>query len=79
MLDQPFWAERAYELGVSPKPIPAGQLSVDRVAKAIDTSRPIAPCDGALRRSAYTFAARMVSDAAFSFSNSMSHASGRAT
>jgi sterol 3beta-glucosyltransferase len=37
MLDQPFWAERAYELGVSPKPFRAGQLSVDRVARAIDT------------------------------------------
>jgi sterol 3beta-glucosyltransferase len=37
MLDQPFWAERAYELGVCPKPFRAGQLSVDRVAGAIDT------------------------------------------
>ena len=35
MLDQPFWAERAYELGVSPKPFRAGQLSVDRIAQAI--------------------------------------------
>ncbi len=37
MLDQPFWAERAYELGVSPKPFHARQLSVDRIAKSIDT------------------------------------------
>ena len=35
MLDQPFWAERAYELGVSPKPFRTKQLSADRAAAAI--------------------------------------------
>jgi sterol 3beta-glucosyltransferase len=34
-LDQPFWAQRVYELGVSPKPIPLKRLSADRLAAAI--------------------------------------------
>lgn len=35
MGDQPFWAQRVYELGVSPKPIPLRRLTVDRLADAI--------------------------------------------
>jgi UDP:flavonoid glycosyltransferase YjiC (YdhE family) len=34
--DQPFWARRAYALGVSPPPLPRQQLSVERLAQAID-------------------------------------------
>jgi sterol 3beta-glucosyltransferase len=35
MLDQPFWAHTAFELGVSPQPVRASGLSVDRVAGAL--------------------------------------------
>ena len=78
MLDQPFWAERAYELGVSPKPFRAGQLSVDRVAQAIhqvSTDRSMQRCR---RKSRHKFAAKTASDASSSFSSSMSRASGGA-
>lgn len=33
--DQPFWAYRAAQLGVSPKPIPRKELTVERLAAAI--------------------------------------------
>ena len=33
--DQPFWAQRVYELGVGPKPIARKALSVERLAEAI--------------------------------------------
>jgi len=33
--DQPFWADRVYRLGVSPKPIPRNKLSAKRLAEAI--------------------------------------------
>jgi UDP:flavonoid glycosyltransferase YjiC (YdhE family) len=33
--DQPFWGDRATQLGVSPQPIPKKQLSADRLANAI--------------------------------------------
>jgi UDP:flavonoid glycosyltransferase YjiC (YdhE family) len=33
--DQPFWAQRVYELGVGPKPIPRQRLTVDRLAESI--------------------------------------------
>ncbi len=33
--DKPFWAQRAYELGVAPKPIPWKQLSSGNLAEAI--------------------------------------------
>jgi UDP:flavonoid glycosyltransferase YjiC (YdhE family) len=34
--DQPFWARRAYELGVGPKPIPRRRLTVDNLTQAIE-------------------------------------------
>ncbi|MFO1430233.1 MAG: glycosyltransferase [Candidatus Competibacteraceae bacterium] len=37
MMDQPFWAQRVYDLGVSPRPIPRGKLTVERFATAIGT------------------------------------------
>lgn len=33
--DQPFWGMRAYELGVSPRPIPRRRLAADRLAAAL--------------------------------------------
>jgi UDP:flavonoid glycosyltransferase YjiC (YdhE family) len=33
--DQPFWAHRLHELGVSPPPIPRKQLAADRLAAAL--------------------------------------------
>ncbi len=33
--DQPFWGRRVAALGVGPEPIPRGQLSVERLAQAI--------------------------------------------
>jgi UDP:flavonoid glycosyltransferase YjiC (YdhE family) len=35
MGDQPFWAQRVYELGVGTRPIPRRHLTVDRLAEAI--------------------------------------------
>ena len=35
--DQPFWGERVFRLGAGPKPIPRRQLTVERLAAAIDT------------------------------------------
>ncbi len=46
--DQPFWAQRVYELGVSPQPIPRKQLSAERLAAAIQT----ATTDSAMQRRA---------------------------
>jgi UDP:flavonoid glycosyltransferase YjiC (YdhE family) len=34
-LDQPFWGQRLYELGVATKPIPRGKLTADKLAVAI--------------------------------------------
>ena len=34
-LDQPFWGQRLYEMGVGTKPIPRGKLTVDKLAAAI--------------------------------------------
>jgi UDP:flavonoid glycosyltransferase YjiC (YdhE family) len=34
--DQPFWAQRVFELGVGPKPIPLKKLTVDRLSQAIE-------------------------------------------
>lgn len=34
--DQPFWGQRVYELGAGPKPIPRKQLTIERLAVAID-------------------------------------------
>jgi polyketide synthase PksN len=36
MLDQPFWGERAYQLGVCPKPVSYRELSVPRLMKALE-------------------------------------------
>lgn len=36
--EQPFWAQRVYELGVGPKPIPRQRLSAERLAAAISTA-----------------------------------------
>jgi sterol 3beta-glucosyltransferase len=33
--DQPFWARRVYQLGVSPKPIPRQKLTAEKLAQAI--------------------------------------------
>jgi len=33
--DQPLWAQRVYELGVGPKPIPRRRLTVERLAESI--------------------------------------------
>ena len=33
--DQPFWAQRVYELGVGPRPITRQRLTVDRLAESI--------------------------------------------
>jgi UDP:flavonoid glycosyltransferase YjiC (YdhE family) len=33
--DQPFWAHRLLQLGVSPAPIPKSSLTVDKLAEAI--------------------------------------------
>ncbi len=35
--DQPFWGQRVAELGVGPDPIPRKKLTVERLAKAIQT------------------------------------------
>jgi len=34
--DQPFWGDRAAQLGVSPKPIPKQRLSAERLARGIE-------------------------------------------
>ncbi|MBA2682007.1 MAG: glycosyltransferase family 1 protein [Ktedonobacteraceae bacterium] len=34
--DQPFWGQRAYELGVGPKPIPQRHLNADNLTQALD-------------------------------------------
>ena len=36
IVDQPFWGKRVKALGVGPEPIPAKQLTADRLAAAID-------------------------------------------
>jgi sterol 3beta-glucosyltransferase len=36
--DQPFWGQRVVDLGVGPAPIPRKQLTVDRLAQAIQTA-----------------------------------------
>lgn len=35
LLDQPFWADRLHRLGVAPRPLPLGRLTVDRLADAL--------------------------------------------
>lgn len=36
--DQPFWARRLHELGISPATLPRPKLTADRLARAIDTA-----------------------------------------
>jgi UDP:flavonoid glycosyltransferase YjiC (YdhE family) len=38
LADQPFWAWRLHRLGVAPRPIPFQQLTVEQLAKAINTA-----------------------------------------
>ncbi|MER8042137.1 glycosyltransferase [Streptomyces sp. NPDC094032] len=37
MADQPFWAQRLYELGVAPRPVPFQDLTAEALATAITT------------------------------------------
>lgn len=37
-LEQPYWAQRLYELGVSPRPFPINRITPQRVAAAIDVA-----------------------------------------
>jgi UDP:flavonoid glycosyltransferase YjiC (YdhE family) len=53
--DQPFWAQRVYELGVAPRPIPRKRLSAERLASAIR----IATTDRDLRQRAATLGERI--------------------
>jgi len=36
MSDQPFWAKRCYQLGVSPRPLPRKKLSAHRLTRSIE-------------------------------------------
>jgi UDP:flavonoid glycosyltransferase YjiC (YdhE family) len=36
MSDQPFWAKRCYQLGVSPRPLPRKKLSANRLMRSIE-------------------------------------------
>ena len=36
--DQPFWGQRVADLGVGPQPIPRKQLTVERLAQALQTA-----------------------------------------
>jgi len=38
VMDQPFWGRRAFELGVSPQPIPRKQVTAESLATAITTA-----------------------------------------
>jgi len=53
--DQPFWAQRVYELGVAPRPIPRQRLTVERLAESIR----IAVSDMAMRKSAASLGERI--------------------
>jgi UDP:flavonoid glycosyltransferase YjiC (YdhE family) len=44
--DQPFWGQTVHQLGVGPRPIPRAQLTVERLAAAIQ----VATGDEAMRR-----------------------------
>jgi sterol 3beta-glucosyltransferase len=53
--DQPFWGQRAADLGAGPRPIPRNQLTVERLARAIE----IAVNDPAMRRRAADLGVRI--------------------
>ena len=55
MMDQPFWAQRVQDLGVGPRPIPRGQLTVERFAAAIES----AVCDSGMRQRAAELGAKI--------------------
>jgi sterol 3beta-glucosyltransferase len=55
ILDQPFWAQCAFDLGVSPKPFRASQLSVDRVTQALQA----AAVDRSMRQRAQEIAVKV--------------------
>lgn len=38
LIDQPFWGQRVYDLGVGPAPIPRRKLTVERLAQAIQVA-----------------------------------------
>jgi UDP:flavonoid glycosyltransferase YjiC (YdhE family) len=54
-IDQPFWAHRACDLGVSPEPIPHRRLNADRLAEAIRR----ATTDSAMQKRAAEIGARI--------------------
>jgi sterol 3beta-glucosyltransferase len=53
--DQPFWGQRVAELGVGPAPIPRQQMTVDRLAQAIQ----IAITDRSMRQRAAELGAKI--------------------
>jgi UDP:flavonoid glycosyltransferase YjiC (YdhE family) len=53
--DQPFWAQRVYELGVGPRPIPRSKLTADALAAAIRA----AVSDDAMRERAAVLGTRI--------------------
>jgi UDP:flavonoid glycosyltransferase YjiC (YdhE family) len=38
LIDQPFWGQRVYDLGVGPAPISRRKLTVERLAQAIQVA-----------------------------------------
>lgn len=38
MQDQPYWGQRVYDMGVGPRPIPYGKLTVENLAQSITTA-----------------------------------------
>jgi sterol 3beta-glucosyltransferase len=58
MGDQPFWARRLFQLGAAPEPIPRAQLSVDRLAEALN----LATQDQAMRAQATALGQRIQSE-----------------
>ena len=56
--DQPFWAQRARELGVTGEPIRIGQLTAERIAAAITAT----VNDGAMRARAESVRAKVLAE-----------------
>ncbi|MBK9208239.1 MAG: hypothetical protein IPL71_08030 [Anaerolineales bacterium] len=57
-IDQFFWGERIYKMGVGPKPIPQRTLSAEKLANAIQESL----YDADMRERAKTLSARLVTE-----------------
>ena len=53
--DQPFWAQRVYELGAGPKPVPRRKLTAENLAAAIEA----ALSDATIRARVATLGARI--------------------